>query len=131
MKFFSFLVALSITAVFSSSALATDKSAQESTAMVVTDTWNGKDKRDHFVGSLGLGVLARGFVSTDPFTAGTLCMIPGVAKEIYDARKGAPGAWSWKDLVADGLGCGVGIFATDLVLTKDGNKYTLWLNKKF
>jgi uncharacterized protein YfiM (DUF2279 family) len=99
--------------------------------MVVTDTWDGKDKRDHLVGSLVLGSLARGFVTTDKWLAGGICMVPGLAKELYDARKGAAGAFSEKDMVANAVGCGIGVLGTDFALTKEGKAYTLWLNLKF
>lgn len=99
--------------------------------MVVTDTWKGKDKRDHFVVSTLLGIGARGFITPQPIPAWGLCMLPGLGKELYDARKNAAGAFSEKDLVANGLGCALGVAGTDMALTKEGDRYTLWLNVKF
>lgn len=105
--------------------------AKEEPPITVSDTWKGKDKRDHLIGSLILGAGARSFITAQPVTAGAFCMVPGVIKEAYDARRGAPGAWSWKDIAADAIGCGIGVAGADLFLTRDGKRYTLGWNVKF
>lgn len=124
-----------ILALLVSPAFATDKPNPKPPVIkpepVVTDTWDGKDKQDHFVGSVLLGVGARTFLTAQPVTAGGLCMVPSLIKEAYDARKGHAGAWSWKDIAANGLGCVFGVAGTDAYLTKDGNRYTLGFNWRF
>lgn len=98
---------------------------------VVTDTWNGKDKRDHLVISAVIGAGTRAFITAQPVAAGGLCLLPGLAKELYDARKGAAGAFSEKDMAANLVGCALGVLGSDLALTKDGKRYTLGWNVKF
>lgn len=120
---------------FCGAALATDKPHPKPPTIkpepVVTDTWDGKDKRDHFFISAVLGAGARAFITAQPVAAGGLCMVPGLVKELYDARKGAAGAFSEKDMVANLAGCALGVIGSDLALTRDGNRTTLWLNLKF
>lgn len=122
-------------ALYARPAIATDKPHPPMPTIkpepVVTDTWNGGDKRDHLLGSALLGAGARAFLTAQPVAAGGLCMIPGVLKEAYDARRGAAGAWSWKDLGADLAGCALGVYGADVALTKDGKRHTLWLNWRF
>jgi uncharacterized protein YfiM (DUF2279 family) len=108
--------------------------------MTVTDTWHGDDKRDHVVVSAALGVGAA-LIITPERQSQTLanlgcgltcqrfsgCMVPGIGKEIHDARPGAPGAWSWKDIAANGLGCGLGLGAYGLIVTPGA----LWYRTTF
>lgn len=120
---------------FCGAALATDKPHPKPPTIkpepVVTDTWDGKDKRDHLVISAAIGAGTRAFITAQPVAAGGLCLLPGLAKELYDARKGAPGAFSEKDMLANLVGCGLGVLGSDLALTKDGKRYTLGWNVKF
>jgi len=75
------------------------------------DPWNTKDKRDHFSTHAIFGTAIE-LTFKDWSTAAKYggCMVPGVLKEIYDVKKGPGGTASWRDLVANGLGCGIGIF---------------------
>lgn len=101
--------------------------------MVVTDTWNGKDKPDHLVGSAALGLASAALV-TDARSSATLrewgcgtdcqrwalALVPGVAKEAWDSRRGGPGNWSWKDMLANGVGAYLGVKLGGWIFTPRG-----------
>lgn len=65
------------------------------------------DKVKHFAVSAALGSVARMQID-NPRTAWLVAMAPGVAKELWDARKGGSG-FSVPDLAADALGAWVGV----------------------
>ena len=69
------------------------------------DRWNGADKPKHFAGSAVSAVVVEGlFAQTlHPVERFGLAMLPGVAKELADMRRGGSG-FSAKDLAADALG---------------------------
>ncbi len=73
------------------------------------DDWFAVDKAKHFVVSaviqgVGHSVLrANGYEYREAaWTAGTVTLSTGLAKEFWDVRRGR--LFSWKDLVADGVG---------------------------
>ena len=66
----------------------------------------GKDKKLHFGFSAAIGAVAQGYTE-NVYYSGAICMGVGVAKEAYDEY--SYGGWSWGDLLADGIGCGLGI----------------------
>lgn len=77
------------------------------------DRWFARDKVMHFAASMviqsvGYSVLrSNGFEYRDAaWTAGGLTLTTGIGKELWDRSRG--GAFSWKDLAADGLGGGTG-----------------------
>jgi uncharacterized protein YfiM (DUF2279 family) len=77
------------------------------------DRWFARDKVMHFAASMviqsvGHSVLrANGFAYRDAaWTAGALTLTTGLGKELWDRSRG--GAFSWKDLAADGAGGGTG-----------------------
>jgi putative lipoprotein len=97
------------------------------TSRAAADSFWGADKALHFGVSAGLA--AGGYAASSPIwerpwqralAGATLSLSAGVAKELWDATgRGDP---SWKDLVWDGIGTGVGVgFATaiDVWLIRD------------
>lgn len=86
------------------------------------DRWLGQDKAKHFAVSAGLG-FAAGFVTNDPYKQFALGMAPGLAKEVYDSRKGGSG-FSVKDLAWDAAGVYVGMRVHGLVVTPRKITYT-------
>lgn len=82
----------------------------------------GRDKYKHAAVSAGLGMVARSQIA-DPWRAWAIAMAPGVAKEVYDARKGGTG-FSFADLVADGVGAYVGVQLGGLIFTRHTVTYT-------
>lgn len=98
------LVALLLSAAAASPALAQDR-------------WNGADKPKHIAASAISAVVVEGMFSNTlpPATRFGLAMLPGVAKELADMRKGGSG-FSGKDLVADALGVGLGMAGYHVVI---------------
>lgn len=80
------------------------------------------DKQQHMAGSTVLGLFAR-YQTNDPWKAWALAMAPGVAKELYDARKGGTG-FSLADLAADGIGAYLGVKVGGLIFTRHSINYT-------
>ena len=74
------------------------------------DRWNGPDKPKHIAVSAFSAVVVESVFadSLTPLQRVGLAMVPGVAKELFDMRKGGSG-FSGKDLVADALGVGFGM----------------------
>ena len=78
-----------------------DSTARQPIKPVPRDLWLAKDKADHLICSaflVGLGYYMAGLGFSFSL---------GIAKEVYD-RRGRKGVASWRDLVADALGCGLG-----------------------
>jgi uncharacterized protein YfiM (DUF2279 family) len=83
----------------------------------VRDSWWARDKRLHIVASAAsVGVSYH--ILHDRWHQGernsrevgfSLTALMGLIKEVKDLRK-APSIFSYKDLIADGLGIGVGIY---------------------
>lgn len=81
-----------------------------------TDPWLGKDKADHFIASAFLAGSCYYWGRTefghshDNAVIFSLCSVGGLglAKEVYDGLSNR-GTASWKDLLADFLGIGIGI----------------------
>lgn len=72
------------------------------------DDWTGRDKAKHAAVSFALGAGAGAIMPDNKTEAFALAMLPGIAKELSDSRKGGSG-WSNKDLIADALGAYVGV----------------------
>ena len=71
------------------------------------DDWMGRDKAAHFGASLALGV-AGSRLTNEPWEAVGLALIPGVAKELYDAGQ-ACNRFSWKDMGWNVAGAVLGV----------------------
>ncbi|MDN3921502.1 hypothetical protein [Roseateles violae] len=82
----------------------------------------GRDKYMHAGVSVALGAAARSQIS-DPLKAWAWAMAPGLAKEVYDARRGGTG-FSVADLVADGIGAYVGVQLGGLLFSRHSITYT-------
>lgn len=82
------------------------------------DEWLAKDKYQHFAGSVGLGVVA-GTLIEDRRVAFAAAMVPGVLKELYDAKHPDKHTASWKDLAWDAAGAYVGVQFGHLVVRKN------------
>ncbi len=78
---------------------------------VTLDGWSGRDKAQHIQVSAVAGAIGSAMFREDKawsWSAFAVGMAPGVAKELYDSRKGGSG-WSNKDLAADALGAAFGV----------------------
>jgi uncharacterized protein YfiM (DUF2279 family) len=82
----------------------------------------GPDKWKHAGVSIALGTAARAQIS-DPWKAWAWAMAPGLAKEVYDARKGGTG-FSVADLVADGIGAYIGVQLGGFLFSRYSIHYT-------
>lgn len=86
------------------------------------DEWLGQDKAKHAAVSFALGAGAQMILPEDkPVAAFALAMMPGIAKELSDSRKGGSG-WSNKDLVADAVGAAMGVYVTRTVQIRLGRR---------
>ena len=74
------------------------------------DKWSGADKPKHVVASALSALVVEGVFShrLEPVERLGVAMLPGLAKEIYDMRRGGSG-FSGKDLGADLLGALAGM----------------------
>jgi putative lipoprotein len=73
------------------------------------DSWTGKDKAQHFVGS---AVLSYGFSEVmSPEKAFLTAVAIGAAKEVYDYKHPTKHTASYKDFIADVAGAYVGVYA--------------------
>lgn len=71
------------------------------------------DKQQHFATSAAFGMVAR-TVTSDNMTAIGLALIPGIAKEAYDATgKGCP---SINDMAWNIIGATVGVYSANWVI---------------
>lgn len=92
-----------------------DSTVHQPIQPVPRDLWLAKDKADHLICSaflVGLGYyMAHEEMNRSHPQACTVGLgfsfSLGIAKEAYD-RHGRKGVASWRDLVADALGCGLG-----------------------
>lgn len=73
------------------------------------DEWTGRDKAQHAQVSALAGAIS-GALIEDRWAAFGVAMVPGLVKEIHDARPGGSG-FSWRDLTADAVGAGIGVQA--------------------
>ena len=78
------------------------------------DDWSGTDKAAHFGVSFALGV-AGSRLSDDTWTAFGLALLPGLAKEVYDAQQDC-NRFSWKDMGWNAAGAYVGVRTGNWVL---------------
>lgn len=92
-------------------------SAAASAPTLAQDRWNGPDKPKHVAASVVSAVVVESlFAQTlHPAQRFGLAMLPGIAKELYDMRKGGSG-FSGKDLVADALGVGLGMAGYHVIM---------------
>ena len=81
------------------------------------DRWNGADKPKHIAVSAFSAVVVESVFadSLTPLQRVGLAMVPGVAKELFDMRKGGSG-FSGKDLAADLAGVFAGVAYHGLVI---------------
>jgi len=79
------------------------------------DEWTGADKGLHVMGSAGIGTVA-GLVIKDKWAAFAVSMVPGVLKEVYDAKHPDKHTASFKDLAADAVGAAVGVYMGNCVI---------------
>ena len=86
------------------------------------DDWTGPDKVKHFGVSFALGAGAQMILPEDkPVAAFAMAMMPGLAKELSDSRKGGSG-FSVKDLAADAAGAALGVYVTRTVQVRFGRR---------
>ena len=86
-------------------------------AASAADHWNGSDKPKHIAASaLSALVVESLFAETlTPAERFGLAMVPGIVKELADARRGGSG-FSGKDIGADLIGVGLGMAFHGLVI---------------
>lgn len=89
-----------------------------SAAHAVKDEWDGIDKAKHVAVSALIGT-ATGAYFENRWTAFGVAMIPGVAKELIDARA-HDNHFSSKDLVADAVGAALGVQFGHWIITSRG-----------
>ena len=85
------------------------------------DSWSGSDKAAHFGVSAALGVGASR-LTDDTATAVGLALIPGLAKELYDAGQDC-NRFSWKDMGWNAMGAYVGVRTGNWLLGPTGVSY--------
>jgi uncharacterized protein YfiM (DUF2279 family) len=85
------------------------------------DSWGGSDKAAHFGVSAALGVGASR-LSDDTATAVGLALIPGLAKELYDAGQDC-NRFSWRDMAWNAAGAYVGVRTGNWLLGPTGVRY--------
>jgi putative lipoprotein len=76
---------------------------------IAQDSWFGKDKAQHFVGSAVLSYSFSEFMSADK--AFLTAVGIGLAKEVYDYQHPHKHTASYKDFIADVAGAYVGVYA--------------------
>ena len=82
-----------------------------------------QDKRMHAGVSFVAGVASANVWPTEPVKAFGAAMVPGIAKELLDARKGGSG-FDTKDLMADAIGAALGVAGTSWLIART-NKTTV------
>ena len=90
---------------------------------VARDDWMGRDKAAHFGASFAVGVAASR-LTNEPWEAVGLALIPGVAKELYDAGQ-ACNRFSWKDMAWNAAGAYIGVRAGNWILGPSGASYRI------
>lgn len=76
---------------------------------IAQDSWTGKDKAQHFLGSAALSYSFSEVMS--PESAFLTSVGIGLAKEVYDYKHPAKHTASYKDFIADVAGAYVGVYA--------------------
>ena len=106
-----------MTAIKLIAACALFAAASAASAASAADQWSGSDKPKHIAASAISAVIVESlFAETlSPAQRFGLAMVPGIAKEIFDMRRGGSG-FSGKDLAADALGVGLGMALHGLVI---------------
>lgn len=74
------------------------------------DSWSGKDKQKHAIGSAILGFGA-GLTFEDKRVAFGAALAVGLAKELHDAAAKNGTGFSYKDMTANVAGAAVGVYA--------------------
>lgn len=72
-----------------------------------------QDKQKHFAVSAAFGGIARSVTESNA-TAFGLALIPGVAKEVYDAT--GKGCTSINDMAWNAIGAAVGVYSTNWII---------------
>lgn len=85
------------------------------------DDWAGRDKAAHFGVSFALGIGASR-LSADTPTAVGLALLPGLAKELYDAQQDC-NRFSWKDMGWNAAGAYLGVRSGNWLLGPTGVSY--------
>ena len=103
---------------------ATFAATRSDTINVSRDRWLARDKGKHFLASVAIQIATYGALRVADARpnaalvgASVVTMSAGIGKEVHDAR--GHGAPSWRDLVWDGVGLGVG---AGLVVLADGRR---------
>ena len=111
-------------AALTARAVPASTASRSDTIIVVRDHWLARDKGKHFLASMVIQVTSYGalrIVGARPNAAlvgaSVVTSSAGIGKEVYDAR--GLGNASWRDLVWDGIGLGVG---AGLVVLADGRR---------
>jgi uncharacterized protein YfiM (DUF2279 family) len=94
------------------------------------DSWVSHDKAQHFAVSAVFGYAAGAQWPESKPKAFAIAMIPGVAKELLDMRKGGTG-FSSKDLAADALGAAIGVYAAGWMLSYNQRTTTVAYTTQF
>jgi uncharacterized protein YfiM (DUF2279 family) len=79
------------------------------------DNWTGADKAQHVIGSAVIGTVS-GVALNDKWTAFAVSMVPGVLKEVYDAKHPDKHTASVKDLAANAVGAAIGVYMGNCVI---------------
>ncbi len=87
------------------------------------DNWTGSDKAAHFGVSMAVGI-GTSRLSDDTWTAFGLALVPGVAKELYDATRDC-NRFSWKDMAWNAAGAYVGVRTGNWLLGPSGVSYRM------
>lgn len=95
------------------------------------DEWTGADKQKHFAVHVVSGAAVRTvFPSLTDTEAIAVATIPGIIKELHDARSGGSG-FSSKDMAWNIAGAFVGVKLTGWVLTKQRDTVALSYSTSF
>lgn len=95
------------------------------------DEWTGADKQKHFAVHVVSGAAVRTiFPSLTDTEAVAVATIPGVIKELHDARSGGSG-FSGKDMVWNIAGAFVGVKLTGWVLTRQRDTVSVSYSTSF
>lgn len=90
---------------------------------VAQDSWFGKDKAQHFVGSAVLAYSLTEVMS--PSNAFLTSVGIGLAKEIYDYKHPDKHTASYKDLVADIAGAYMGVYVKGYSFSYDSKTFVV------
>lgn len=95
------------------------------------DEWTGQDKAKHFAIHVATGAATRAmFPALTDTQAVALATLPGLAKELHDARKGGSG-FSAKDMTWNIAGAFVGVRLTGWALTKSRDTVSVSYSTSF